>query len=59
MPRLSTAQRDAILLPATGLMIYNYTLNDGQLNIGTPSVPNWVGLKGKLNSMIDTVTEGT
>ncbi|MGK0413686.1 MAG: hypothetical protein ACJA1B_001894 [Polaribacter sp.] len=58
MPRLSTAQRDAIVLPATGLMIYNYTLNDGQLNIGTPSIPNWVGIKGQSNAMIDTVTEG-
>jgi hypothetical protein len=34
MPRLPTVERDAITLPATGLMIYNHTLNDGQLNIG-------------------------
>lgn len=58
MPRLSTAQRDAMVLPATGLMIYNSTLNDGQLNIGTPSVPSWVGIKGPEDGMIDTVTEG-
>ena len=58
MPRLSTEQRDAIILPATGLMVYNYTVNDGQLNIGTPSVPNWVGIKGQADTMTDTVTEG-
>ena len=46
MPRLSTSQRDNITDPATGLMIYNHTLNDGQLNIGTPSVPIWIGVKG-------------
>jgi len=58
MPRLSTAQRDAILLPANGLMIYNSTLNDGQINIGTPDVPNWVGVKGQANTMANTATEG-
>lgn len=58
MPRLSTVQRDAILLPASGLMIYNLTLNDGQINVGTPSVPNWIGIKGQDGPMIDSVTEG-
>jgi hypothetical protein len=58
MPRLSTEERDAILLPATGLMIYNLTLNDGQLNIGTPLVPNWIGIKATGDSMIISVTEG-
>jgi hypothetical protein len=47
MPRLTTTQRNAITSPATGLMIYNTTLNDGQLNNGTPSVPNWIGIKGQ------------
>lgn len=58
MPQLSTIQRDAITLPANGLMIYNNTLNDGQLNIGTPSVPNWIGIKAQEGPMIDSVTEG-
>jgi hypothetical protein len=58
MPRLSTAQRDAMVLPATGLMIYNSTLNDGQLNIGSPSNPKWVGIKEPEKNLIDTVTEG-
>jgi hypothetical protein len=58
IPRLSTVQRDAIVLPATGLMIYNHTLDDGQLNIGIPTVPNWVGMKGQEVSMTQSITEG-
>lgn len=58
MPRLSTEQRDAIVSPATGLMIYNITLNDGQINVGTALVPNWIGIKGQEGPMIDAVTEG-
>ncbi|SRX75194.1 ice-binding family protein [Aequorivita antarctica] len=57
MPRLSTVERDAILLPANGLMIYNHTLNDGQLNIGTPLAPVWIGIKSQEGPMIDSVTE--
>lgn len=45
MPRLSTTQRNAIQEPANGLMIYNLTVNDAQLNVGTPTAPNWTGLK--------------
>lgn len=57
MPRLSTVQRDAIILPSNGLMIYNTTLNDGQLNYGTPTDPIWIGIKGQDGPMIDSVTE--
>ncbi len=56
MPRLSTEERSNILLPANGLMVYNTTLNDGQLNIGTPLAPKWKGIKGQ-GPMIDCVTE--
>jgi hypothetical protein len=58
MPRLTTTERDNISLPATGLMIFNTTLNDGQLNVGTPSVPSWIGIKGEDVSLIDSVTAG-
>lgn len=58
MPRLSTEQRDAIVLPASGLMIYNLSLNDGQINRGTPSIPSWIGIKGQDGSMVQSVTEG-
>lgn len=40
-PRLTTVQRDAISLPATGLMIYNTTTNQLQVNTGTPAAPIW------------------
>lgn len=60
MPRLTTTLRDAIVLPANGLMIYNTDLNDGQLNIGTPAVPNWIGVKGQEGPVptIESVSEG-
>jgi hypothetical protein len=56
MPRLTTTERDNISLPATGLMIFNTTLNDGQLNIGTASVPSWIGIKRP--TTIDSVSAG-
>jgi hypothetical protein len=40
-PRLTTAQRDAINLPAKALMIYNTTTNQLQVNTGTPAAPIW------------------
>ena len=58
MPRLSTEERSNILLPANGLMVYNTTLNDGQLNIGSPIAPSWIGIKGQDGLMINCVTEG-
>jgi hypothetical protein len=40
-PRLTTAQRDAINLPAKALMIYNTTTDQLQINTGTPAAPVW------------------
>jgi uncharacterized protein (TIGR02145 family) len=40
-PQLTTAQRDVISLPATGLTIYNTTTNALQTNAGTSSSPDW------------------
>ena len=57
MPRLTMEERDAILVPANGLMIYNTTTNDGELNTGTTEIPVWKGLKNKGNT-IHSVTEG-
>ncbi len=59
MPRMSSAQRDAIILPAKGLMIYNMTTNDGQLNTGTPEIPIWIGTKGSESSTIITSVTAT
>ena len=59
MPRLTTVQRDAITTPASGLMIYNSTLNDGQINTGTPSAPVWEGIKSQASSsVVHSVTMG-
>jgi len=43
-PRMTTAQRDAIVSPATGLLIFNTTTNSFNYNMGTPGTPNWVSL---------------
>lgn len=42
LPRMTTVQRNAITSPATGLMIYNTTANEVQVNTGTPALPTWV-----------------
>ena len=57
IPRLSTSERNEIHLPATGLMIYNITMNDSQINIGTPLLPDWVGIKNQSEIAFNTVTE--
>ena len=41
LPRLTTAERNAINNPAEGLMIYNTTNNRLEINFGTPSTPLW------------------
>jgi hypothetical protein len=42
LPRMTLTQRNAIPAPATGLMIYNTTANQVQVNTGTPAAPIWV-----------------
>jgi len=46
LPRMTTAERDAITLPAKGLTIFNTTLNTIQTNTGTSAAPNWKSLAG-------------
>jgi uncharacterized protein (TIGR02145 family) len=41
LPRMTTAQRDAISSPAKGLSIFNTTLNCIQTNIGSSTTVNW------------------
>ena len=41
LPRLTTVQRNAIVKPATGLLILNTTNQCLETNIGSPDVPNW------------------
>ncbi|MEI6767196.1 MAG: hypothetical protein WCM76_16320 [Bacteroidota bacterium] len=52
IPRMTTAQRNAIIHPATGLMIYNLDCNNFNYNAGTPSVPNWLPVNS--NSTLST-----
>ena len=40
LPRVANATD--ISSPATGLLIYNTTLNEVQVNVGTPATPQWV-----------------
>ncbi len=59
MPRLTTTQRDGIIDPASGLMIYNITSNDGQINTGTPTDPVWEGIKSQQSScFVQSLTKG-
>ncbi|MCC6600462.1 MAG: immunoglobulin domain-containing protein [Crocinitomicaceae bacterium] len=41
-PRMTTAQRNAIVQPAKGLYIYNLDCDNVNFNAGTPESPNWV-----------------
>ena len=41
LPRLSSAERNAIASPATGLMIFNSSLNQLEVNTGTSFAPVW------------------
>src|SRR5258706_11673447 len=41
LPRMTTTQQNAIVLPASGLSIFNTTLNSIMLNTGTPLSPVW------------------
>ena len=40
-PRLSSAQRSAIINPAQGLWLFNNTTTRFEYNYGTPVTPNW------------------
>ena len=44
MPRMTTAQRAAIVNPAVGLMIYNTSLACVEVNAGTAGSPDWTCL---------------
>ena len=46
LPRLDGTQRDAMSLPATGLMIFNTSSNAVQFNSGTPASPIWTNAGG-------------
>jgi hypothetical protein len=55
MPRLSAAEISSLTLPAKGLIVFNTTTNDSEINIGTPSVPLWIGIKRPVDPMMYAV----
>lgn len=59
LPRLTTAQRDLIVNPAIGLMIYNTTASDVQVNTGTPTTPVWLVTESNQDTSIISVTAGS
>jgi len=40
-PRMTTTERNAIILPATGLLLYNTSTNSFNVNVGTAASPSW------------------
>jgi uncharacterized protein (TIGR02145 family) len=40
-PRMTASQRNAIVSPATGLMIFNADINSLEINLGIPASPSW------------------
>lgn len=64
-PRMTTAQRSAIPLPAKGLMIYNTTDNTFKVNTGTSGTPSWSTVlftnntTNTLSSSVNTLTNTT
>ncbi len=50
IPRMTEAQKNAIVQPATGLLIYQTDVDSGfHYNQGTPAAPDWI----RLTSIID------
>ncbi len=52
-PRMSTAEREAIIHPATGLLLYNTTKNCMEMNVGMPERPAWGCLLGVSNPTVN------
>ena len=55
MPRLSATEISNLTSPAKGLIVFNTTTNDSEINIGTPSVPLWIGIKRPVDPMMYSV----
>lgn len=58
IPRLSTSERDIIINPASGLMIFNSIASEIQVNTGTPVLPVWSGMMDMSGIDIESVASG-
>tara|TARA_R110002124_G_scaffold131910_2_gene294419 strand:- start:54049 stop:54780 length:732 start_codon:yes stop_codon:yes gene_type:complete len=47
-PSMTTLERNLLVLPANGLLIYNTDTNSFDCNRGTPAIPNWTSVHNKL-----------
>jgi hypothetical protein len=56
MPRLTAVEITNLALPAKGLIVFNTTTNDSEINIGTPSLPLWIGIRRPVDPMIYSVS---
>lgn len=59
IPRMTTAQQNAIPLPATGLLVYNTTSSTFNVNVGTSASPSWSALSFVNGSTFATGTNGS
>ena len=57
-PRMTTTQRDDISSSATGLIVFNTTLNTLQINEGDTTTANWVSLSPSATYSIGDVVNG-
>jgi hypothetical protein len=56
LPRMTTANRELIIAPANGLMIYNTVVNEIQVNIGSSTIPQWTALEKSETNTIFSIT---
>lgn len=48
LPRMTTLQRNSLINPANGLVVYNISLGEIQSNAGTSIYPKWSGSNGSI-----------
>ncbi len=51
--RYTTTQRNALTNPATGVIIFNTTTNQIEINLGSPSVPLWSPITDPPGTILD------
>ena len=58
LPRMTTPQRNSIVNPYNGLIIYNISTNCLEINKGTPLAPDWECTLNTLSVAVDCDTSG-